>query len=145
MATEAQRKASRKWNKKNREKNALYTARSRAKFFIQNLADMNDIKELREMTNTREELLNNIDWFNQNVTEEIMKFDGTKNVIAITGQDLLTDDNIEIDGVEQDKSYILVDEDLYVIGTYDIERRFIKDFPYLSAKTKSELVERFAM
>lgn len=140
--SDAKAKANKKWNQNNKLKNQMYNDKSRTKNFIQNLANIDDLKEIEKMITTRKELLDDIKWFNDTITPEIMKFDGTKNVIALTGFDLLTDDYIDApEEIEKDKSYIMDNDDFYEIGTREIEN-FIKDFPMLTAMHKAEILDK---
>ena len=49
MVSEAQLKANKKWNDKNKDKQRIYRYRSYARKFIRDLADDDDLKELRKM------------------------------------------------------------------------------------------------
>ncbi|KRM64581.1 hypothetical protein FC35_GL001284 [Limosilactobacillus coleohominis DSM 14060] len=51
--SKAQRKANKKWNDKNKNKQRIYRYRSYARKFIRDLATENDLKELREMIDER--------------------------------------------------------------------------------------------
>lgn len=140
--SEARKQANKKWNQNNKIKNQMYGDRSKAKKFIQSFANDDDLKEIKKMITTRKELLDSIKWFNATITPEIMKFDGTKNVIVLTGYDLLTDDYIDApEEIEKDKSYIMDNDDFYEIGTREIEN-FIKDFPMLTAMHKAEILDK---
>ncbi|MCD2256354.1 hypothetical protein ACNAN0_02790 [Agrilactobacillus fermenti] len=52
--TEAQKRAKKKWNEKNKAKAKLYTYRSTTKTFIETLADLNDLQELKQLIAQRE-------------------------------------------------------------------------------------------
>ena len=49
MVSEAQLKANKKWNDKNKDKQRIYRYRSYARKFIRDLADDDDLKELCKM------------------------------------------------------------------------------------------------
>lgn len=51
--SEAQLKAAKKWNDKNKDKQRIYRYRSYARKFVRDLATENDLKELREMIDER--------------------------------------------------------------------------------------------
>lgn len=51
--SEAQLKAAKKWNDKNKDKQRVYRYRSYARKFIRDLATDNDLKELQEMIQER--------------------------------------------------------------------------------------------
>ena len=51
--SEAQLKAGKKWNDKNKDKQRVYRYRSYARKFIRDLATDDDLKELRKMTDER--------------------------------------------------------------------------------------------
>ena len=53
MVSEAQLKANKKWNDKNKDKQRIYRYRSYARKFISDLADDDDLKELQEMIQER--------------------------------------------------------------------------------------------
>lgn len=53
MVSEAQLKANKKWNDKNKHKQRIYRYRSYARKFIRDLADDDDLKELQEMIQER--------------------------------------------------------------------------------------------
>ncbi|MCI6852578.1 MULTISPECIES: hypothetical protein [Limosilactobacillus] len=53
MVSEAQLKANKKWNDKNKDKQRIYRYRSYARKFIRDLADDDDLKELQEMIQER--------------------------------------------------------------------------------------------
>ncbi|MCZ3747383.1 hypothetical protein L2520_08275 [Limosilactobacillus vaginalis] len=53
MVSEAQLKANKKWNDKNKDKQRIYRYRSYARKFIRDLADDNDLKELQELIHKR--------------------------------------------------------------------------------------------
>ncbi|ABQ83379.1 hypothetical protein [Limosilactobacillus reuteri] len=47
--SEARRKANKKWNEKNKDKQRVYLYRSHAKKFVREIANEDDLKELRKM------------------------------------------------------------------------------------------------
>ncbi|WP_418292439.1 hypothetical protein [Limosilactobacillus vaginalis] len=49
MVSEAQLKAAKKWNDKNKDKQRIYRYRSYARKFVRDLATADDLKELRKM------------------------------------------------------------------------------------------------
>lgn len=51
--SEAQLKAAKKWNDKNKDKQRVYRYRSYARKFIRDLADDDDLKELQELIDKR--------------------------------------------------------------------------------------------
>lgn len=51
--TKSQKKASQKWNEKNRAYRSYLTARSSARGFIRNKATLEDLQELQEMISKR--------------------------------------------------------------------------------------------
>lgn len=53
MVSEAQLKANKRWNDKNKDKQRIYRYRSYARKFIRDLADNDDLKELQEMIQER--------------------------------------------------------------------------------------------
>lgn len=53
MVSEAQLKANKKWNDKNKDKQRIYRYRSYARKFIRDLANDDDLKELQEMIQER--------------------------------------------------------------------------------------------
>lgn len=53
----SQKKASKKWNEKNREHRSYLTSRSSARSFIRNKATLDDLKELEELINNRRKQL----------------------------------------------------------------------------------------
>lgn len=53
MISEAQKKAKRKWDSKNKDKNRIYRYRSYARKFVRDLANEDDLKELRKMIDDR--------------------------------------------------------------------------------------------
>ncbi len=53
MVSEAQLKANKKWNDKNKDKQRIYRYRSYARKFIRDLADDDDLKELQELIQER--------------------------------------------------------------------------------------------
>ena len=55
--TESQRAANEKWKQKNITKSRIYIYRSTAKRFIKEFADLDDIKEIKELVSERENLL----------------------------------------------------------------------------------------
>jgi hypothetical protein len=57
--TEARAKANKKWDDKNREKKRIYSYRSNARKYVRELADLDDLAELKEMIAEREEQLKN--------------------------------------------------------------------------------------
>lgn len=59
--SDAQIKASRNWEKKNRRKATIASYRRTARSFIRNHAQQEDIEELRTLLNEREELLKKMD------------------------------------------------------------------------------------
>ncbi|MDU4953670.1 MAG: hypothetical protein DBY38_04380 [Clostridium cadaveris] len=58
MKSESQKKADKKWESKNREYANYLRSRSTARSFINKKATLEDIEELRELLNKREEFLN---------------------------------------------------------------------------------------
>ena len=56
MVSDAQKRAKKKWDDKNKEKNRIYRYRSYAKKFVREIASDDDLKELRKMI---DEKLNN--------------------------------------------------------------------------------------
>lgn len=53
----SQKKASKKWNEKNREHRSYLASRSSARSFIRNKATLDDLKELEELINNRRKQL----------------------------------------------------------------------------------------
>lgn len=53
MVSEAQKRAKKKWDDKNKDKNRVYRYRSYARKFIRDLADEDDLKELEELIHKR--------------------------------------------------------------------------------------------
>lgn len=53
MVSEAQLRANKKWNDKNKDKQRIYRYRSYARKFIRDLADNDDLKELQELIQER--------------------------------------------------------------------------------------------
>ncbi|MBD8087953.1 hypothetical protein HUK49_08445 [Limosilactobacillus sp. c11Ua_112_M] len=53
MVSEAQLKANKKWNDKNKDKQRIYRYRSYARKFVRELATDDDLKELQEMIQER--------------------------------------------------------------------------------------------
>lgn len=51
--SEARRKANKKWNEKNKDKQRVYLYRSHAKKFVREIANEDDLKELRNMIDER--------------------------------------------------------------------------------------------
>lgn len=51
--SEARRKANKKWNDKNKDKQRVYLYRSHAKTFVREIASEDDLKELRKMIDKR--------------------------------------------------------------------------------------------
>ncbi|MFR0582974.1 hypothetical protein ACLUX0_01500 [Limosilactobacillus mucosae] len=51
--SESRRKANKKWNDKNKDKQKIYLYRSHAKTFIRDLASEDDLKELQAMIQER--------------------------------------------------------------------------------------------
>ncbi len=49
MVTEAEKRAKKKWDSKNKDKNRIYRYRSYARKFIRDLATEDDLKELQEL------------------------------------------------------------------------------------------------
>ena len=49
MVSEAQQRAKKKWDDKNKDKNRIYRYRSYARKFIRDLATDDDLKELEEL------------------------------------------------------------------------------------------------
>lgn len=49
MVSEAQQRAKKKWDDKNKDKNRIYRYRSYARKFVRDLATADDLKELRKM------------------------------------------------------------------------------------------------
>lgn len=54
MTTEAQERATKKWKESNRAKQRIYQNRSAARRFIREMADLEDLKELKGLISTRE-------------------------------------------------------------------------------------------
>ena len=57
--SEAQRKANKKWNDKNKDKQRLYQYRSNAKHFILEMANEKDLDKFTDYINQRRTKLNN--------------------------------------------------------------------------------------
>lgn len=57
MATEAQKRARDKWNEKNKAKKKVYSYRSYTRKFIEEMATIDDIKQIKEMVAKREKEL----------------------------------------------------------------------------------------
>lgn len=55
--TEARKKANKKWNDKNKAKSRVYSYRSTARKFVREMATLEDIAELRELLEKREQEL----------------------------------------------------------------------------------------
>lgn len=53
MVTEAEKRAKKKWDSKNKDKNRIYRYRSYARKFIRDLATEDDLKELQELIHKR--------------------------------------------------------------------------------------------
>lgn len=53
MVSEAQLKANKKWNDKNKDKQRIYRYRSYARKFVRDIATQDDLKELRKMIDER--------------------------------------------------------------------------------------------
>lgn len=53
MVSEAQLKANKRWNDKNKDKQRIYRYRSYARKFIRDLADNDDLKELQQLIHKR--------------------------------------------------------------------------------------------
>lgn len=53
MVSEAQLKANKKWNDKNKDKQRIYRYRSYARKFIRDLATDDDLRELQELIHKR--------------------------------------------------------------------------------------------
>lgn len=53
MVSEAQKRAKKKWDDKNKDKNRVYRYRSYARKFIRDLAVEDDLKELEELIHKR--------------------------------------------------------------------------------------------
>ncbi|MCC4478053.1 hypothetical protein LMB76_07465 [Limosilactobacillus reuteri] len=53
MVSEAQQRAKKKWDDKNKNKNRIYRYRSYARKFIRDLATNDDLKELDELIHNR--------------------------------------------------------------------------------------------
>lgn len=51
--SEAQQRAKKKWDSKNKDKNRVYRYRSYARKFIKDIATEDDLKELRKMIDER--------------------------------------------------------------------------------------------
>lgn len=58
MATEAQRRANKKYKEKHKQQQNIYIKRSTARNFIKNYANLNDLQELQELIKVRQEQLN---------------------------------------------------------------------------------------
>lgn len=146
--SEARKQANKKWNDKNKEKRKSYVAKSTTKKYI-STANADTLKEIKKMINTREELINNVKWFNDEVAIKMMKMDGQFNVLAILGSDLLEDENNPFEDIDATKAYVWImddEDDLYTLEgapSYDIEKRFLNDYRNLPSNLKSEIIERF--
>lgn len=57
MTTEAQKEATKRWTERNRAKQRVYQNRSAARRFIREMADLDDLKELKGLISTREQEL----------------------------------------------------------------------------------------
>ena len=57
MTTEAQKEATKRWTERNRDKQRIYQNRSAARRFIREMADLEDLKELKGLISTREQEL----------------------------------------------------------------------------------------
>lgn len=57
MTTEAQKEATKRWTERNRAKQRIYQNRSAARRFIREMADLEDLKELKGLISTREQEL----------------------------------------------------------------------------------------
>lgn len=57
MTTEAQKEAAKRWTERNRAKQRIYQNRSAARRFIREMADLEDLKELKGLISTREQEL----------------------------------------------------------------------------------------
>lgn len=53
MVSEAQQRAKKKWDDKNKDKNRIYRYRSYARKFVRDLATEDDLKELRKLIDDR--------------------------------------------------------------------------------------------
>ena len=53
MVSEAQQRAKKKWDDKNKDKNRIYRYRSYARKFVRDLATEDDLKELRKLIEDR--------------------------------------------------------------------------------------------
>ncbi|WP_251576124.1 hypothetical protein [Limosilactobacillus agrestimuris] len=53
MVSEAQQRAKKKWDDKNKDKNRIYRYRSYARKFVREVANEDDLKELRKMIDER--------------------------------------------------------------------------------------------
>ena len=53
MVSDAQKRAKRKWDSNNKEKNRIYRYRSYARKFIRDLATDDDLRELQKMIDKR--------------------------------------------------------------------------------------------
>lgn len=53
MVTKAEKRAKKKWDAKNKDKNRIYRYRSYARKFVRDLATEDDLKELQELINKR--------------------------------------------------------------------------------------------
>ena len=53
MVSEAQQRAKKKWDDKNKDKNRIYRYRSYARKFIRDFATDDDLKELQELIDKR--------------------------------------------------------------------------------------------
>lgn len=53
MVSEAQKRAKKKWDDKNKEKKRIYRYRSYARKFVRDIATDDDLKELQELINKR--------------------------------------------------------------------------------------------
>ena len=53
MVTEAEKRAKKKWDAKNKDKNRIYRYRSYARKFVRDLATEDDLKELHKLIDDR--------------------------------------------------------------------------------------------
>lgn len=53
MVTEAQARAKKKWNEKNKEKNRIYRYKSYARKYINDIATQDDLEELQQIIQKR--------------------------------------------------------------------------------------------
>lgn len=59
--TDAQKRAKKNWNEKNRNRASYLSSRSSARSFIRNKATLEDLEELKELILNRESLLKRVE------------------------------------------------------------------------------------